>query len=131
MAMRTLQQQFRISTYKAEGRKRSLAVPDSLVDDVALCGPKSRIAERLEIWKHSPVTTLNLVTTDVTTRANNGGIDSIARSDLGKLTVQSLEKEISNILWKVTCLAKESLDFLFATQYLGPAHLVDDILARV
>ncbi len=38
------------------------AVPDELVDDVALCGPKERIAERLEIWKESPITTLNLMT---------------------------------------------------------------------
>jgi F420-dependent oxidoreductase-like protein len=36
------------------------AVPDELVDAVALCGPKARIAERLELWRQSPVTTLNI-----------------------------------------------------------------------
>ena len=34
------------------------AVPDTLVDEVALCGPKERIAELLEPWKRSRVTTL-------------------------------------------------------------------------
>ena len=34
------------------------AVPDALVDEVALCGPKERIRERLQIWKSSGVTTL-------------------------------------------------------------------------
>jgi hypothetical protein len=34
------------------------AVPDALVDEVALCGPKERIRERLEIWKNSGVTTM-------------------------------------------------------------------------
>jgi hypothetical protein len=33
-------------------------VPDELVDEVALCGPKERIRERLQIWKTSGVTTL-------------------------------------------------------------------------
>jgi alkanesulfonate monooxygenase SsuD/methylene tetrahydromethanopterin reductase-like flavin-dependent oxidoreductase (luciferase family) len=33
-------------------------VPDELVDEVALCGPKERIAELLESWRRSPVTTL-------------------------------------------------------------------------
>ena len=34
------------------------AVPDDLVDEVALCGPKERIADLLGAWKESPVTTL-------------------------------------------------------------------------
>src|SRR6266849_9698732 len=34
------------------------AVPDALVDEVALCGPRERIRERLEVWKSSGVTTL-------------------------------------------------------------------------
>lgn len=34
------------------------AVPDALVDEVCLCGPKSRIAERLDAWKDAGVTTL-------------------------------------------------------------------------
>jgi F420-dependent oxidoreductase-like protein len=34
------------------------AVPDELVDEVALCGPKERIRDLLEVWKESPVTTM-------------------------------------------------------------------------
>ncbi len=34
------------------------AVPDALVDEVALVGGRDRIADRLEAWKASPVTTL-------------------------------------------------------------------------
>jgi F420-dependent oxidoreductase-like protein len=43
-----------------DGKKRDAvaAVPDELVDEVALCGPKGRIAELLETWKAAPVTTL-------------------------------------------------------------------------
>jgi len=33
-------------------------VPDKLVDDVALVGPKERIADRLKAWKASPVRTM-------------------------------------------------------------------------
>lgn len=36
------------------------AIPDELVDDVALCGPPARIQERLSLWRTSPITTLNL-----------------------------------------------------------------------
>jgi F420-dependent oxidoreductase-like protein len=36
------------------------AIPDALVDDVALCGPKERIKDLLQIWRASPITTLNL-----------------------------------------------------------------------
>ncbi|MFL5806587.1 MAG: LLM class F420-dependent oxidoreductase [Roseiflexaceae bacterium] len=45
------------------GRKQEAiaAIPDELVDDIALCGPKERIAERLELWRQSPVTTLNIM----------------------------------------------------------------------
>jgi F420-dependent oxidoreductase-like protein len=45
------------------GKKReaAAAIPDALVDDVALCGPKQRIAERLELWRASPITTLNII----------------------------------------------------------------------
>ncbi len=58
-----------IQTLFLQGKKleAAMAVPDALVDDVALCGPKERIAERLSIWRNSPITTLNLMTTDVTT----------------------------------------------------------------
>jgi len=42
------------------GRKAEAvaAVPDKLVDEVALVGPRERIAERLQVWKASPVTSL-------------------------------------------------------------------------
>lgn len=43
-----------------EGAMR--AVPDELVDDVALVGSAERIIDRLDAWKESPVTTLNVVT---------------------------------------------------------------------
>jgi F420-dependent oxidoreductase-like protein len=33
-------------------------VPDRLVDEIALVGPRARIAERLEAWKASPVTAM-------------------------------------------------------------------------
>jgi F420-dependent oxidoreductase-like protein len=36
------------------------AIPDALVDDEALCGPKERIKDLLQIWRASPITTLNL-----------------------------------------------------------------------
>ena len=47
------------------GKKREAEalVPDTLVDEVALCGPKERIAELLEPWKRSRVTTLICGTT--------------------------------------------------------------------
>src|SRR2546426_9490089 len=43
-----------------EGRKAEAeaAVPDALVDEVALCGPPERIRERLGEWSASGVTTL-------------------------------------------------------------------------
>jgi len=42
------------------GKKREATalVPDDLVDDVCLIGPRARIADRLEAWKESRVTTL-------------------------------------------------------------------------
>jgi putative sterol carrier protein len=45
-------------------RRPSAAIPDALVDAVALCGPKSRIAEGLERWKAAPINTLILNTFD-------------------------------------------------------------------
>jgi len=47
-----------------DGKKQeaAAAVPDELVDEVALCGPKERIAELVEPWKTSPVTTMVLAT---------------------------------------------------------------------
>jgi alkanesulfonate monooxygenase SsuD/methylene tetrahydromethanopterin reductase-like flavin-dependent oxidoreductase (luciferase family) len=42
------------------GRQRDAiaAVPDELVDAVALVGPKERIRDRLEAWRETPVTSL-------------------------------------------------------------------------
>ena len=34
------------------------AVPDKLVDEVALVGPRERIADRVAAWKDSPVKTM-------------------------------------------------------------------------
>ena len=43
-----------------DGKKREAAgaVPDSLVDEIALIGPKERIADRLDAWRESGVGTL-------------------------------------------------------------------------
>ena len=43
------------------------AVPDELVDEIALCGPKARIRERLQGWKDSPVTQINVGAGDAET----------------------------------------------------------------
>jgi F420-dependent oxidoreductase-like protein len=50
----------RIQDLYLGGKKREAiaAVPDELVDAVALVGPKERIAERLDAWRATPVTTL-------------------------------------------------------------------------
>jgi len=42
------------------GNKRDAAarVPDAFVDEVALVGPKERLAERLDVWRESGVTSL-------------------------------------------------------------------------
>ncbi|MBA2462728.1 MAG: LLM class F420-dependent oxidoreductase [Actinobacteria bacterium] len=42
------------------GRKgdAAMAVPDDLVDEIALVGPKERIAERLEAWRETGISTL-------------------------------------------------------------------------
>jgi hypothetical protein len=42
------------------------AVPDDLVDETSLLGPKARIRERLAAWRASPVTTLLVGSTDPT-----------------------------------------------------------------
>jgi alkanesulfonate monooxygenase SsuD/methylene tetrahydromethanopterin reductase-like flavin-dependent oxidoreductase (luciferase family) len=50
----------RIQELYLAGKQREAiaAVPDELVDAVSLVGPKERIAERLEAWRETPVTTL-------------------------------------------------------------------------
>ncbi len=43
-----------------DGKKKeaTAAVPNELVDEVALIGPKERIRDRVAVWKQSPATTL-------------------------------------------------------------------------
>ncbi len=53
-AARKIQDLF-LQSKKAEA---TAAVPDALVDEVALCGPRERIAERLALWRGSGLTTL-------------------------------------------------------------------------
>jgi F420-dependent oxidoreductase-like protein len=50
----------RIQDLYLDGKQREAAeaVPDALVDEVALIGPKERIAERLDAWREAGVTTL-------------------------------------------------------------------------
>jgi F420-dependent oxidoreductase-like protein len=50
----------KVQTLYLEGRKGEAAgaVPDALVDDVALVGPKERIADRLQLWREAGVDTL-------------------------------------------------------------------------
>jgi F420-dependent oxidoreductase-like protein len=50
----------RIQALYLDGHQREAiaAVPDDLVDAVALVGPKERIADRLAAWRETPVTTL-------------------------------------------------------------------------
>jgi F420-dependent oxidoreductase-like protein len=50
----------RVQDLYLDGKKKEAieAVPDELIDDVALVGPKERIAERLDAWRESGVTTL-------------------------------------------------------------------------
>jgi alkanesulfonate monooxygenase SsuD/methylene tetrahydromethanopterin reductase-like flavin-dependent oxidoreductase (luciferase family) len=47
-----------------DGKKAeaTAAVPDELVDEVALVGPKERIADRLHQWRESGITTMILGT---------------------------------------------------------------------
>ena len=46
-------------------RDAAAAVPDALVDEVALVGPKERIADRLEAWRESGATTLLCATREL------------------------------------------------------------------
>jgi len=45
----------------------AMAVPDELVDEVALCGPRERIAERLAAWKECGIKTLICGASDIET----------------------------------------------------------------
>ena len=44
-----------------------LAVPDALVDAVALCGSRARIRDRLQLWQAAPITTLTVMTDSIST----------------------------------------------------------------
>jgi F420-dependent oxidoreductase-like protein len=50
----------RVQDLYLDGNKRdaAAAIPDSFIDEVALVGPKERLAERLEAWRESGATTL-------------------------------------------------------------------------
>ncbi len=52
-----------------DGRQRdaAAAVPDELVDELALVGPRERIAERLDAWKESGATTMLVSARDAPT----------------------------------------------------------------
>ena len=56
----------RIQELYLTGKQRQAvaAVPDGLVDEVALVGPRERIADRLETWRESGATTLLVATHD-------------------------------------------------------------------
>ncbi|MFI9200613.1 LLM class F420-dependent oxidoreductase [Streptomyces sp. NPDC053048] len=43
------------------------AVPDAFADEISLVGPRERIAERLELWRRSPVTDLLVTAPDPAT----------------------------------------------------------------
>ena len=56
----------RIQDLFLDGKQRdaAAAVPDELVDELALVGPRERIAERLEAWKESGATAMLISTRD-------------------------------------------------------------------
>lgn len=56
-----------IQTLYLAGRQAEaiMAVPEALIDEVALVGSKERIRERLTRWQASPVTTLNMSVFDL------------------------------------------------------------------
>lgn len=49
-----------------DGKKEAAAaaIPNELVDALALCGPRARIADRLALWREAPITTLNVASGD-------------------------------------------------------------------
>ncbi len=57
----------RIQDLYLSGKKMEamMAVPDELVDEVALCGPRERIADRLAAWKECGMTTMICGTSDI------------------------------------------------------------------
>ena len=57
-------QELYLAGHKMEAMR---AVPDALVDEVSLVGSRDRIADRLEVWQESGITTLIAGTTDLPT----------------------------------------------------------------
>jgi F420-dependent oxidoreductase-like protein len=59
----------RIQDLFLDGKQRdaAAAVPDALIDEMALVGPADRIRERLAAWEESGATTLLISTRDLTT----------------------------------------------------------------
>ncbi len=59
----------RIQHLYLDGKQRDAiaAVPDALIDEVALVGPAERIRDRLDAWRDAGVTTLLVSTTDAGT----------------------------------------------------------------
>ena len=59
----------RVQDLYLDGKQRdaAAAVPDELVDELALVGPRERIAERLAAWRESGATTLLISTRDPAT----------------------------------------------------------------
>lgn len=59
----------RIQDLYLDGKKMeaTMSVPDELVDELALVGPKERIADQLDTWRDAGVTTMILGTTDIPT----------------------------------------------------------------
>jgi F420-dependent oxidoreductase-like protein len=59
----------RIQDLYLAGKKMEavMAVPDELVDEIALCGPRERIADRLAAWKECGITTLICGASDINT----------------------------------------------------------------
>ncbi len=56
-----------IQDFYLSGKKREAiaAVPDALVDEISLCGPRERIADRLAAWKDCGITTMICGTSDI------------------------------------------------------------------
>jgi F420-dependent oxidoreductase-like protein len=52
-----------IQDHYLSGRKTEAiaAIPDSLVDQLALCGPIDHVRQQLTLWRQSPITTLNIM----------------------------------------------------------------------
>ncbi len=59
----------RVQELYLDGRQGEamMAIPEGLIDEVALVGPRARIRERLSLWLDSPVTTLNMTVFNVET----------------------------------------------------------------